>query len=292
MASNPSVKRDWRKCALNKQLLITRTEPSLSPAPYFKRQASESQHATVDLHTSGWSQPKEKVMARCTAPVRGHSSAAARANCPACSSRYGRSYGGYSSSYSSGGGSSYSSSGRSIGSGSSRPRWSRAGSSVSYTPAQVASLTPVREAVEIQTATKPDLRDCFLCHAWDDRQGAAKELHDLLEAAGVKVWFSEKDLGLGVPMMRAIDKGLAASKIGLVLVTPALLARLPKEGVADKELSTLLQGNRLVPIVHGTTYTALRDVSPMLASRSGLDTSEDTMMVIATKIAELVAIWS
>ena len=92
--------------------------------------------------------------------------------------------------------------------------------------------------------------------------------------------------------MRAIDKGLAASKIGLVLVTPALLARLPKEGVADKELSTLLQGNRLVPIVHCTTYTALRDVSPMLASRSGLDTSEDTMMVIATKIAELVAIWS
>lgn len=102
-----------------------------------------------------------------------------------------------------------------------------------------------------------------------------KELHDLLVAAGVKVWFSEKDLGLGVPMMRAIDKGLAASKIGLVLVTPALLARLPKEGVADKELSTLLQGNRLVPIVHGTTYSALRDVSPMLASRSGLDTSED-----------------
>lgn len=238
-------------------------------------------------------------MARCTAPVRGHNSAAAAAACPACSSRYGRyrsSYGSgygssYSSSYSSGGGSSYSS-GRSSGGGSSKPRWSRAGSSVWYTPAQVASLTPVREAVEKEAVAKPDLRDCFLCHAWDDRQGAAKELHDFLEAAGVKVWFSEKDLGLGVPMMRAIDRGLAASKIGLVLVTPALLARLPKEGVADKELSTLLQGNRLVPIVHGTTYTALRDVSPMLASRSGLDTSEDTMAVVAKKIAELVTIWT
>lgn len=235
-------------------------------------------------------------MARCTAPVEGHRSASAAAACPACRGRYGRyggysSYGiGYSSSYSSG--SSYSNAGRSSGGGSSRPRWSRASSSVSYTPAQVVSLTPVREAVEREAAAKPDLRDCFLCHAWDDRQGAAKQLHDLLEAAGVKVWFSEKDLGLGVPMMRAIDKGLAASKIGLVLVTPALLARLPKEGVADKELSTLLQSNRLVPIVHGTTYTALRDVSPMLASRSGLDTSEDTMAVIATKIAELVEIWS
>jgi hypothetical protein len=106
------------------------------------------------------------------------------------------------------------------------------------------------------------------------------------------VWFSEKDLGLGVPMMRAIDKGLAASKIGLVLVTPALLRRLPQEGVADKELSSLLQGNRLVPIVHGTTYAALREVSPMLASRSGLDTSEDSIATVASKIAELVAIWS
>ncbi|WP_254857179.1 toll/interleukin-1 receptor domain-containing protein [Luteibacter sp. 22Crub2.1] len=158
-----------------------------------------------------------------------------------------------------------------------------------YTPQEVQSLTPIRESVEAQAIRYPDLRDVFLCHAWDDRQGAAKELHDLLEGAGVKVWFSEKDLGLGVPMMRAIDRGLANSKVGLVLVTPALLARLPKESVADKELSTLLAGNRLVPIVHNTTYEALREVSPMLASRTGLDTAEDSMSEVAAKIAELVA---
>lgn len=228
-------------------------------------------------------------MARCTAPVRGHSSAAAAAACPACRYRRGGySYGGYSSSYPypGSGGSSYPSSGGSRGG--SRPRWSRAGSSVSYTPAQILSLTPFRETVEARAAQQPDLRDVFLCHAWDDRQESAKELHDLLVAAGVKVWFSEKDLGLGVPMMRAIDKGLANSKIGLVLVTPALLVRLPKEGVADKELSALLARNQLVPIVHKTTYDALRNVSPMLASRSGLDTSEDSMEVVAKKIAELV----
>ena len=228
-------------------------------------------------------------MSRCTAPVYGHRTASAAANCPACGGRYGRSYGGYSSygSYSS---PSYSSSGNSSGgSGSSaKPRWSRAGSTVVYTLAQVQSLTPVRNAVEVKAVEQPDLRDVFLCHAWDDRQGVAKQLHDLLEAAGVKVWFSEKDLGLGVPMMRAIDKGLAASRIGLVLVTPALLARLPKESVADKELSALLAGNRLVPIVHNTTYETLRNVSPLLASRSGLDTAEDSWEVIAAKIGELV----
>ena len=102
-------------------------------------------------------------------------------------------------------------------------------------------------------AALPDLRDVFLCHAWDDRQGAAKELHDLLESRGVSVWFSEKDVGLGTPLLREIDRGLAKSRVGIVLVTPALLLRLQGEGVADKELSALLARDQLVPIVHGTT---------------------------------------
>ena len=73
-------------------------------------------------------------------------------------------------------------------------------------------------------------------------------------------------------------------------MTPALLVRLTQESVADKELSTLLQGNRLVPIVHNATYDDLRNVSAMLASRSGLSTAEDSLAVIAEKIADLVAI--
>jgi hypothetical protein len=160
---------------------------------------------------------------------------------------------------------------------------------VFYTPEEVRALTPVRNYVVETLAKQPDLRDVFLCHAWDDRQGTAKELHDLLEARGVRVWFSEKDVGLGVPLLRAIDRGLANSRVGIVLVTPALLRRLPAEGIADKELSALLARERLVPVVHGTTYEALRNVSPLLASRTGLDTAEEPMADIATKLAELVA---
>jgi len=231
----------------------------------------------------------ERDMARCTAPVKGHRSASAAANCPACGGRYGG-YGGYCghSSYSpsqnSGGGRSRGGSVRSA-----KPRWSRSGSSVWYTSEEVRALTPVRERVEY-LAKLPDLRDVFLCHAWDDRQGVAKELHDLLESRGVSVWFSEKDVGLGVPLLRAIDKGLANSRVGIVLVTPALLRRLPAEGIADKELSALLARERLVPIVHETTYEALREVSPLLGSRSGLSTTEEPMVDVAAKLAELVAI--
>src|SRR5204863_8189473 len=65
------------------------------------------------------------------------------------------------------------------------------------------------------------------------RSGPAKELHDLLESLGVSVWFSEKDVVLGSPLLREIDKGLAKSRVGIVLVTPALLRRLQGEGLAE-----------------------------------------------------------
>ncbi len=128
---------------------------------------------------------------------------------------------------------------------------------MAYTPAEVRALTPVRESVE-KRALLPDLRDVFLCHAWDDRRGPAK--------------------------------GLAKSRVGIVLVTPALLRRLQGEGIADKELSALLARDLLVPVVHDTTYEALREVSPLLGSRSGLNTAEDAMADVAGKLAELVAL--
>ena len=106
----------------------------------------------------------------------------------------------------------------------------------------------------------------------------------------MSVWFSEKDIVLGQPFMREIDRGLAKSRTGLVLVTPALLKRVDSRGVSDKELSELLARDLLIPVVHGTTYVELRKVSPLLASRNGLNTADDSMAVIATKIAELVAV--
>jgi len=57
-----------------------------------------------------------------------------------------------------------------------------------------------------------------------------------------------------------------------------------------KELSALLARDLLIPIVHGTTYEALREVSPLLGSRSGLSTAENPMVDVATKLAELVTV--
>ncbi len=106
---------------------------------------------------------------------------------------------------------------------------------------------------------------------------------------GVRVWFSEKDIALGTPLLREIDRGLAKSRVGIVLVTPALLRRLQGEGIADKELSALLARDQLVPVLHETTYEALREISPLLGSRTGLSTAENPMAHVAAKLAELLA---
>lgn len=230
-------------------------------------------------------------MAKCTAPSRGHRTASAAAACPACGgrSRGYSSYPTYTSPYSSNN-SNYGSRNSGVGSSrSSKPRWSSPSSNVYYTPTEIRTLTPVRQNIEKRSII-PDLRDVFLCHAWDDRKGAAKELHDLLEENGVSVWFSEKDVLLGSSLLREIDKGLANSRVGLVLVTPSFIERVRNEGIAEKELSALLARDLLVPIVHNTTFDRLREVSPLLGSRSGLDTNEESMLKVALKLAELVEV--
>lgn len=162
---------------------------------------------------------------------------------------------------------------------------------MTFTAAERRTLEPVRREVVRLARTAPERRDLFLCHAWPDRAGGAKELHDLLVALGVTVWFSEKDVPLGASLIRQIDKGLKMCRAGLVLVTPALFDSLNAEGVADKELSVLLATDRVIRVAHGTTFEALRDVSPLLAARSGLTTDEATTLEdVAAKIADTVLI--
>jgi TIR domain len=228
-------------------------------------------------------------MAQCTAPVYGHRSSAAAANCPACGgrSRYGSSYSSYggSSSYGGGGGTRYSS----TSSGGVTTRRTRAGRSVSYSPSEWRAVEPYAEKAAEQARIHPDRRDLFLCHAWDDREGSAADLHRELKANGATVWFSEEDIPLGSLMTREIDKGLRNSRIGIVLVTPALLKSIGNEGIAEKELAVLLNSRRVVPVTHGVTFDELYDVSPMLASHAGLSTTESSLDEVAAKIAAAAA---
>lgn len=127
-----------------------------------------------------------------------------------------------------------------------------------------------------------------MCHAWGDREGAAAELHDLLDSYGVDVWFSEKDVTLGSSLIRSIDKGLRMSRIGVVLMTPHMLESLANEGVAEQELSALLATERVIPVAHGITYEQLRRESPLLGARAGLTSDGVSLVDVSVKIANAV----
>lgn len=229
-------------------------------------------------------------MTGCTAPILGHRTASGRDNCPVCGTR-GYSYGGTPYSYHPSRALSpytYKTAKRQK-QNKMQAKWSPHGSTILYSPAEIRALTPVRNKI-VERATIQGLHDVFLCHAWDDRKGAAKELYESLKSRGVSVWFSEENVPLGSQLLREIDKGLTKSRFGIVLVTPAFLKRVEHEGVAEKELSALLSRDLLVPVVHETTFEELREVSPLLGSRSGLSTSEEPMKEIAAKIAELATI--
>lgn len=231
-------------------------------------------------------------MSQCTAPIRGHIRGGG-ADCPVHGrgGGYGysepRSYPSYQAPVASASrsGSRSSSSGSDGGRGTARPAWQPSTSTVSYTPQQVRDLNPVRAAAV--SRTQP--HDVFLCHAWPDRQADAKDVYDLLVGKDVSVWFSEVSLRPGTDMRVAIDKGLVSSRMGIVLVTPAMLAKLRTDrSIASNELSALLRRNLLVPVMHGVTFEELDQVSPTLASRGGFSTAEEPMEDIVVKIAELI----
>ena len=56
--------------------------------------------------------------------------------------------------------------------------------------------------------------------------------------------------------------------------------------LAARRIRVSPSSTRLYEIVHGTTYEALREVSPLLGSRTGLSTAENPMADVAAKLAE------
>lgn len=90
-------------------------------------------------------------------------------------------------------------------------------------------------------------------------------------------------------MIREIDKGLRNSRIGIVLVTPALITSINAEGIAEKELAVLLASRRVIPVKHGVTFDELNNVSPMLASHAGLNTADSSLNDVAAKVAAAAA---
>jgi hypothetical protein len=91
----------------------------------------------------------------------------------------------------------------------------------------------------------------FICHASEDKSGIARPLAGLLRDAGYRVWYDEFSLTVGDSLRSSIDKGLAESNFGVVILSKAFFGKpWPQQelnGLASKET----QGNKVIlPVWH------------------------------------------
>ena len=221
-------------------------------------------------------------MPTCTAPRNGHRSTSAAANCPACrnsSNRYGARSQSYppSTSSSSRGGGGRTSSGLS----SAVPEIYRR--PLSEVPSLVRSDVPTPAQSDGQTY------DVFVSHASEDKDEFVRPLANALIAAGLKVWFDEMTLRIGDSLRQKIDKGLANSRVGLVVLSPAFI----KKGWTNYELDGIVtrsvSGEQvLLPIWHNITKQQVMDFSSSIADKVARSTAVHTIDEIASEIADLL----
>ena len=225
-------------------------------------------------------------MPTCTAPRNGHRSASAAANCPACRNRY-NSYGARSQSYPSYSSSPSSSSPGGVGGRTSRVLSSAVPEIYRRPLSEVPSL--VRSDVPTPAQSDGQTYDVFVSHASEDKDEFVRPLANALIAAGLKVWFDEMTLRIGDSLRQKIDKGLANSRVGLVLLSPAFI----KKGWTNYELDGIVtrsvSGEQvLLPIWHNITKQEVMDFSSSIADKVARSTAVHTIDEIASEIAELL----
>ncbi len=152
---------------------------------------------------------------------------------------------------------------------------------------EVPSL--VRDNIPPPTESGGETHDVFISHASEDKDDFVRPLADALIAQGLNVWYDEMTLRIGDSLRQKIDKGLANSKVGLVVLSPSFI----KKGWTNYELDGIVTRNVsgeqvLLPIWHNITKQQVVDFSPSIADKVARSTATHTIEEIAIEIAELI----
>lgn len=123
--------------------------------------------------------------------------------------------------------------------------------------------------------------DLFISHASEDKDEIARPLADELMEAGLKVWFDEYELTVGDSLRRSIDRGLAQSRFGVVILSEHFFA---KEW-PQKELDGLVaredgSEKRILPVWHKVNRKQVVSFSPPLADKLGVPTTKGVGHVV------------
>lgn len=131
--------------------------------------------------------------------------------------------------------------------------------------------------------------DVFISHASEDKETIVRALAHELVQQGMKVWFDEFTLRIGDSLRQKIDRGLARSRVGLVVLSPSFIAKGWTNYELDGIVTRTVSGEQLLlPIWHEITKQQVIDFSPSLADKVARSTATHTAAEIAAEIADLI----
>ena len=138
-------------------------------------------------------------------------------------------------------------------------------------------------------ASAESSHDVFISHASEDKDDIVRPLARALSDCDLDVWYDEFSLGIGDSLRQKIDRGLATSRVGLVVLSPSFLRKGWTNYELDGIITRSVSGEQiLLPIWHDITKQEVVDYSPSLADKVARSTATHTIDEIAAEIAGLI----
>lgn len=132
--------------------------------------------------------------------------------------------------------------------------------------------------------------DAFISHASEDKETLVRPLAEKLRELGFSVWYDEVQLKVGDSLRRSIDKGLANSKFGIVVLSPNFFAKnwpqYELDGLVAKE--TAGSNKVILPLWHKVSKDEVMSYSPTLADKVALNTAMLTIDELANELGEIL----
>jgi TIR domain/SIR2-like domain len=133
--------------------------------------------------------------------------------------------------------------------------------------------------------------DVFISHASEDKDAFVRPLAEELRRAKIRVWYDEFSVSLGDSLRESIDRGIAESRLGMVVFSRHFFRKdWPRNELNGLFSLATTQGKRLIPIWLDVTAAEVSRYSPMLADRVALRVEHGlpTMPTIVEEVYRLV----
>jgi hypothetical protein len=127
--------------------------------------------------------------------------------------------------------------------------------------------------------------DAFIAHASEDKDAFVRPLAEALTRLGATIWYDEFSLRIGDSLSRSIDKGLADSRYGIVVISPRFIEKpWPEYELRGLTIRDVNEGRVILPIWYGVTPKEVAQFSPTLADKFALNTEALSLEDVALRL--------